>query len=155
MPKQKDETNKKPAAKPAEPPKAEEKEEEKLLKSPLKAKTEIDDGGNSEIEQTSQTSIIRKEFDPPASSAKDKTTTKNEENESTKTDPMFRSEFDDRRGKLLIYFHGNAEDLGITYYNLDCLREVLGVRVRAMEYRGYGLYGGTEKNADKVLEDAL
>jgi len=56
-----------------------------------------------------------------------------------------------RRGKLIIYFHGNAEDLGITYYNLGCLREVLGVRILAMEYRGYGLLGGREKNSDKVL----
>ena len=55
----------------------------------------------------------------------------------------------------MIYFHGNAEDLGVTYYNLGCLREVLGVRVLAMEYRGYGLFGAEDKDSDKLLEDAL
>jgi hypothetical protein len=40
----------------------------------------------------------------------------------------------------MIYFHGNAEDLGSTYHQLQVLREVLGIRVLAMEYRGYGLY---------------
>ena len=45
------------------------------------------------------------------------------------------------KGKLLIYFHGNAEDLGIVYTQLQVFKDALDLRVLAMEYRGYGLYG--------------
>lgn len=44
--------------------------------------------------------------------------------------------------KVLIYFHGNAEDLSITYELLDHLRSFLLVHVIAMEYPGYGVYAG-------------
>jgi abhydrolase domain-containing protein 17 len=55
----------------------------------------------------------------------------------------------------MIYFHGNAEDVGTTHYIMSCFRDILGVRVLAMEYRGYGLYGGASKSSNQVLEDAL
>jgi hypothetical protein len=55
----------------------------------------------------------------------------------------------------LLYFHGNAEDLGNTYMQLNALRDTIGVRIIAMEYRGYGLYGGTEKSSCGLLQDAL
>ena len=58
-------------------------------------------------------------------------------------------------GKLMIYFHGNAEDVGTTLYLMSAFRELLGVRVLAMEYRGYGLFGGAAKSSQAVLEDAL
>lgn len=48
-----------------------------------------------------------------------------------------------KKGKIIIYFHGNAEDLGNVFMHLNALRETLGVRVIAMEYRGYGLYGAS------------
>lgn len=38
---------------------------------------------------------------------------------------------------------------------MSALRELLGVRVIAMEYRGYGLFGGSAKSSTDVLEDAL
>ena len=49
----------------------------------------------------------------------------------------------------MLYFHANAEDLGMCYYMLDCLKERLGVRVLAMEYPGYGLAEGSS-NEDSV-----
>jgi len=42
----------------------------------------------------------------------------------------------------LVYFHGNAEDLGTLAPHLHDLRDRLGVSVLAWDYRGYGLSGG-------------
>ena len=42
--------------------------------------------------------------------------------------------------KLIIYFHGNAEDLGISYEMLDHMRTALRINVMAVEYPGYGIY---------------
>ncbi len=42
----------------------------------------------------------------------------------------------------LIYFHGNAEDLGQDEAHLQDLRSQLHVSVLAWDYRGYGLSGG-------------
>jgi fermentation-respiration switch protein FrsA (DUF1100 family) len=42
----------------------------------------------------------------------------------------------------LIYFHGNAEDLGHVEPTLSELRDRLGVSVLGWDYRGYGLSGG-------------
>ncbi len=42
--------------------------------------------------------------------------------------------------KTLIYFHGNAEDLGLSYDTLDTYRSVLKVNVLGVEYPGYGVY---------------
>ena len=44
--------------------------------------------------------------------------------------------------KLLIYFHGNAEDVGLAYDFLDNLRCSLMVHILAIEYPGYGIYRG-------------
>lgn len=60
-----------------------------------------------------------------------------------------------KKGKILVYFHGNAEDLGNTFMQMNALRETLGVRIIAVEYRGYGLYGGVSKCSEGFLEDAL
>lgn len=49
--------------------------------------------------------------------------------------------------KLLIYFHGNAEDLGYSYEFSSTLRTKLKVNVLVVEYPGYGLYKGSS-NAD-------
>lgn len=58
------------------------------------------------------------------------------------------------KGKVLLYFHGNAEDLGITLSLLTILREKLQMRIIAMEYRGYGLYQ-VEKSSEGLLEDSV
>ena len=58
-------------------------------------------------------------------------------------------------GKLLLYFHANAEDLGKTFYLLNLFRRRLNVRVLAMDFPGYGLYGYEEKGSDMMLKSAL
>lgn len=55
--------------------------------------------------------------------------------------------------KLLIYFHGNAEDIGLAYELLDHLRATLMVHVLAVEYPGYGVYPGSA-NAPRILADS-
>ena len=49
--------------------------------------------------------------------------------------------------KLLIYFHGNAEDVGLAMELLAFVKDMLKVHVLAMEYPGYGVYEG-EPDAD-------
>lgn len=56
--------------------------------------------------------------------------------------------------KLLIYFHANAEDIGLATELLNFVREMLKVNVLAMEYPGYGIYRG-EPDADQIAQDAL
>lgn len=52
-----------------------------------------------------------------------------------------------------MYFHGNAEDLCITYDLLDYIRNTLNVHVLAVEYPGYGAYAGSP-SAEQLIEDA-
>jgi hypothetical protein len=42
--------------------------------------------------------------------------------------------------KLILFFHGNAEDIGISYEMLDHLRDSLKINILAVEYPGYGIY---------------
>lgn len=56
--------------------------------------------------------------------------------------------------KLMLYFHGNAEDLGLAWELLDHLRSSLKIHVLAMEYPGYGIYPGPT-TAEQIVEDAL
>lgn len=60
--------------------------------------------------------------------------------------------------KVLIYFHGNAEDVGLAYSLLEHLRSTLMVRCRqvhvmAVEYPGYGIYPG-EASSARLLRDS-
>ena len=41
------------------------------------------------------------------------------------------------------------------YFLMSCFRRRLNVRVLAMEYPGYGLFGYEDKDSDKLLCDAL
>ena len=42
--------------------------------------------------------------------------------------------------KLVVFFHGNAEDIGISYDFIKIMTQYLKVNVLAMEYPGYGIY---------------
>jgi|DEB0MinimDraft_12_1074336.scaffolds.fasta_scaffold187064_1 hypothetical protein len=42
--------------------------------------------------------------------------------------------------KIMVYFHGNSEDVGHNIYFLMRLREMFGMSILAMEYPGYGFY---------------
>eukprot|EP00826_Nyctotherus_ovalis_P051345 TRINITY_DN6411_c0_g1_i3.p1 TRINITY_DN6411_c0_g1~~TRINITY_DN6411_c0_g1_i3.p1 ORF type:complete len:316 (+),score=13.58 TRINITY_DN6411_c0_g1_i3:116-1063(+) len=54
--------------------------------------------------------------------------------------------------KLLVYFHGNAEDVGQTCGLLETLSNYLNVHVLAMEYPSYGIYPG-QPSEKRILED--
>jgi effector-binding domain-containing protein len=41
---------------------------------------------------------------------------------------------------MVIYFHGNAEDVGLAYDLLFKFGREMGMHVLAVEYPGYGLY---------------
>ena len=57
--------------------------------------------------------------------------------------------------KIILFFHGNAEDLGISYEMLDHMRSALKINVLAVEYPGYGVYIDNEgPSEEKILEDA-
>jgi len=55
--------------------------------------------------------------------------------------------------KILLYFHGNAEDLGMISVMLGHMSQYLKVNILAVEYPGYGIYKGG--SSSKLLnEDA-
>jgi len=53
-----------------------------------------------------------------------------------------------KKRQFLIYFHGNAVDLGRVKYELTILRKKLKMNIVAMEYAGYGLYNETSSTID-------
>lgn len=59
---------------------------------------------------------------------------------------------------MILFFHGNAEDLGISYEMLDHMRSALKINVLAVEYPGYGVYvdevGDAGPSEEKILADA-
>lgn len=57
--------------------------------------------------------------------------------------------------QILIFFHGNGEDLGTTYEFCDNLRSQLDLNVLAVEYPGYGVYEDKDGSSEeKILRDA-
>src|SRR4051794_2273273 len=69
--------------------------------------------------------------------------------------PCLYLPFSNGSSKLLLYFHGNAEDIGLSYEMLDHMRSALKVNVLAVEYPGYGIYNDlTGCNSEKIREDA-
>ena len=58
--------------------------------------------------------------------------------------------------KLLMYFHGNAEDIGLSYEMLDHLRSSLKINILAVEYPSYGIYKDDQGcNSEKITTDAV
>ena len=55
---------------------------------------------------------------------------------------------------VIIYFHGNAEDINVSYSFLVYLQKNFKLSVIAVEYPGYGLYKDSSPNADLILNDA-
>ena len=55
---------------------------------------------------------------------------------------------DQTEEKVIIYFHGNAEDLWTIQENITELSSKCGAHVFAMEYPGYGLYNYTKESLD-------
>jgi len=55
--------------------------------------------------------------------------------------------------KILVYFHGNGEDIYLAYDLLSHIRNNLNIHVLAVEYPGYGLYKGAPCD-DQILSDS-
>ena len=53
---------------------------------------------------------------------------------------------DDRATKILIYFHANAEDIGLAFDMLHHVGQRMQMHVLAVEYPGYGLYKTSQPN---------
>lgn len=55
---------------------------------------------------------------------------------------------------ILLYFHGNGEDVFLAYDLLNNLRNNLQINVLAIEYPGYGIYKES-CSAERIKEDAI
>ena len=64
--------------------------------------------------------------------------------------PLLYLPYDDPSSKLLVYFHANAEDIGVAYDLLLLIGEQLKVHVLAVEYPGYGLYKSSAPDDHKM-----
>ena len=72
--------------------------------------------------------------------------------------PNLLIRYDGRFGgssKILVFFHGNAEDIGLAEDLLLHLSEALEVHVLAVEYPGYGIYRDESTDPESIEEDAL
>lgn len=56
--------------------------------------------------------------------------------------------------KLIIYFHGNAEDIGLAFDLLYLFGQRMEMHVLAVEYPGYGLYKTQKPNEEFIKQDA-
>lgn len=57
--------------------------------------------------------------------------------------------------KIMVYFHANYEDLGITYRFCIDIATNLNINVLAVEYPGYGIYKASSGcSSDQVLKDS-
>lgn len=56
---------------------------------------------------------------------------------------------------VILFFHANAEDLGMSFSVLRHIRDQFKVNVLAVEYPGYGLLSHMEPSEDAVYEVAL
>lgn len=56
---------------------------------------------------------------------------------------------------VILFFHANAEDLGMSFAVLKHIRDQFKVNVLAVEYPGYGLLSGMTPSEDGVYEVAL
>lgn len=63
--------------------------------------------------------------------------------------------FDDGSDKIILYFHGNAEDIGLAFDLLYLVGQRLQMHVLAVEYPGYGLYKNRGADEKVIKEDAL
>ena len=54
----------------------------------------------------------------------------------------------------MIYFHGNAEDIGLAFDLLYMFGSEMNMHVLAVEYPGYGLYKSSKPDEEKMKEDA-
>ncbi|KRW99155.1 hypothetical protein PPERSA_07398 [Pseudocohnilembus persalinus] len=68
--------------------------------------------------------------------------------------PCFFIPYKGGSNKILLYFHGNSEDLGTCNDQMNLIVQQLKVNILAMEYPSYGVYKGAKPNEEHVLNDA-
>lgn len=56
--------------------------------------------------------------------------------------------------KIIVYFHGNAEDVGISYELLVKMSVTFHCSVIAVEYPGYGIYRTENADAETLMTNA-
>jgi hypothetical protein len=56
--------------------------------------------------------------------------------------------------KLVLYFHGNAEDIGLAFDLLYLFGLKMNMHILAVEYPGYGLYKTSKPSEEQMKEDA-
>jgi len=59
-----------------------------------------------------------------------------------------------RTDHVLVYFHGNGQDLGTSWRQLVAMAEALHMTAVAMEYRGYGCMAMQSPSVDGIVTDA-
>lgn len=57
--------------------------------------------------------------------------------------------------KLVLYFHGNAEDIGLAFDLLYLFGQRMEMHVMAIEYPGYGLYKTSKPSEDQIKQDSV
>jgi len=62
--------------------------------------------------------------------------------------------YEEGANKLVIYFHGNAEDIGLAYDLMFMFGSEMKMHVMAVEYPGYGLYKTSKPDEEKIKQDA-
>jgi fermentation-respiration switch protein FrsA (DUF1100 family) len=62
--------------------------------------------------------------------------------------------YDDGADKIIIYFHGNAEDIGLAFDLLYQFGNEMKMHILAVEYPGYGLYKTSPPNENQIREDS-
>jgi len=67
--------------------------------------------------------------------------------------PCHYQKYDDTTRNFILFFHGNAEDIGLASNFTKRLGMALKADILSVEYPGYGLYEG-EANAKTIIEDA-
>ena len=55
---------------------------------------------------------------------------------------------EDGGNKIALYFHGNAEDIGLAFDLLYLFGQRMEMHVLAIEYPGYGLYKTSKPNEE-------
>ena len=67
--------------------------------------------------------------------------------------PCLYQPYSNPSSKILIYFHGNAEDVFLTKELVLMMKKMLKFHVIVMEYEGYGVYEG-KTTSEGILHDA-
>ena len=64
---------------------------------------------------------------------------------------LFQLNPDPKTNKLIVYFHGNAEDGGHSYFVNQVLLKTAKAHVVTVEYPGYGIYEHGSKFPNEKL----